>query len=65
MDYTIHAPRPYVMHDQVREKVRAIMDTAGPGTNEAQVPMLSRPGWVAITLLVIAFNLMAVLPPTV
>ena len=63
-------PRHYIMRDQVPSKVRAIMDecrtdpnTGGHSSTSDPGPMLSRPGWVAITLLVIAFNLMAVLPP--
>jgi len=73
MSVPAHSPtNHYVMVDQTSAKIRSIMDegqarrreNAGnrwEGTGEG--PMLSRPGWVAITLLVIAFNLMAVLPP--
>ena len=56
----------YIMRDQVTAKVRAIMEEDPRRKGAARdlpEPLLSRPGWVAVTLLVVAFNLMAILPP--
>ena len=47
------APTHYVMFDQARNKVPQIM-------REGSTPeMVSRPSWLALGLLVVAFNLIA------
>ena len=52
----------YIMHDQARHKIQSIMRDP-PATAGADRPLLSHPGWVPVTLLVVAVNLTALLPP--
>ena len=48
----------YIMHDQTRHKIQSIMrDPPDDG------PLLSHPGWVAATLLIVAVNVIVLLPP--
>jgi hypothetical protein len=48
----------YVMHDQARDTVREIMCRP-----EATPPLVVRPSWLALALLLAAFNLLAVVAP--
>lgn len=50
------SPEPYLMRDHARDTVRDIMGER-PGER-----LLTRPSWVALTLLVMAFNLLAFVP---
>ncbi len=43
----------YVMFDQSRDKVRGIMG------ERRQSELLARPSWLALTLLLVAFNIIA------
>ncbi len=52
------ASRPYVMHDQAHDKLREI--TRGGAGRPA---LLEQPGWLALTLLLVAFNLLALGAP--
>ena len=50
--------RRYVMQDQVRDKIDDIM-----GLRTGRESMLEQPAWVALALLVAAFNLIALTTP--
>lgn len=50
----MNRPR-YVMCDQARDTVREIMREQAP-----REPLLRQPSWVALVLLVAAFNLIAI-----
>lgn len=53
----MHHPR-YVMCDQARDTVREIMREGPP-----PAVLVSQPSWLALALLVVAFNLIAITAP--
>ena len=56
---SVMSERRYIMHDQTRAKIQDIMRE-----HPSDAPRITHPGWLAVTLLVVAVNVMAVLPPS-